>query len=77
MTAMRWARILRGLGHRVHIAVEYDDEPADLMVALHAWRSAQSIERFRARYPDHPLVVALTGTDIYSFIHSHPKETLR
>jgi len=77
MTAMRWARILRGLGHRVHIAVEYDDEPADLMVALHAWRSARSIERFRARYPDRPLVVALTGTDIYSFIHSHPKETLR
>ena len=76
-TAIRWARILRGLGHRVHIGVEYEDATADLMVALHAWRSAQSIERFRARFPDHPLVVALTGTDIYSFIHSHPDETLR
>ena len=77
MTATRWARILRSLGHRVRIAVEYEDDPADLMVALHAWRSARSIERFRARYPDRPLVVALTGTDIYSFIHSHTEETLR
>src|SRR5262245_16311971 len=76
-TADRWAGILRGLGHRVGVAVEYADEPADLMVALHAWRSAASIERFRARPPQRPLLVALTGTDIYRFIHSHQEPTLR
>ena len=48
-----------------------------MMVALHAWRSASSIERFYQRFPDRPLVVALTGTDIYRFQHSHPEETLR
>ncbi|HKA78812.1 MAG TPA: selenoneine biosynthesis selenosugar synthase SenB [Xanthobacteraceae bacterium] len=76
-TAYRWAGILRGLGHRVDVAVEYADEPADLMVALHAWRSAASIERFRALHPERPLLVALTGTDIYRFIHEHPEPTLR
>ena len=47
------------------------------MVAIHAWRSASSIARFRQQFPGHPLVVALSGTDIYRFRHSHPEETLR
>jgi len=76
-TAARWATILRALGHRVHVAVTYQDEPADLMVALHAWRSAASIARFRDRFAERPLIVALTGTDIYRFIHEDPKPTLR
>ncbi|MBS1173474.1 MAG: glycosyltransferase [Proteobacteria bacterium] len=75
-TAARWAAILRGLGHRVDVSVGYAGEPADLMVALHAWRSADPIARFAERYPGRPLVVALTGTDAYSFIHSHPEPTL-
>lgn len=76
-TAARWAAILRGLGHRVAISVDYAGEPADLMVALHAWRSAQAIDTFARRYPERPLIVALTGTDAYRFIHSHPETTLR
>ncbi|MBI4183648.1 MAG: TIGR04348 family glycosyltransferase [Proteobacteria bacterium] len=76
-TALRWARLLRGLGHRVRVAVRYEDEDADLMVALHAWRSAEPIARFRERHPHRPLVVALTGTDIYRFQESDPETTLR
>jgi putative glycosyltransferase (TIGR04348 family) len=76
-TAVRWARILQALGHRVRVSVDYTREAADLMVALHAWRSAGSITTFRERHADHPLIVALTGTDIYRFIHSHPTATLR
>jgi len=76
-TAARWAAILRGLGHRVDVSMDYAGEPADLMVALHAWRSADAIARFAERYPGRPLVVALTGTDAYRFIHSHPEPTLR
>lgn len=74
-TAVRWARILRGLGHRVQIATDYADEPADLMIALHAWRSAASIRRFRTRYPDGPLIVGLAGTDIYRFQQTDPDVT--
>jgi putative glycosyltransferase (TIGR04348 family) len=76
-TAVRWARILRDLGHRVSVAMDYAEGSADMMVALHAWRSAGPVEAFRRRYPDRPLVVALTGTDIYRFLHSHPQTTLR
>ena len=76
-TANRWQRILAGLGHRVRVAEIYDGAPADMMVALHAWRSAESITQFRAQYPRRPLVVALTGTDIYRFQESHPEITRR
>jgi len=49
---------------------------ADIMVAVHAWRSARSICAFSDRFPDRPLIVLLAGTDIYRFQHSHPEETL-
>lgn len=75
-TAVRWARILRDIGHRVDIAEASDGAGADMMVAVHAWRSADSIRAFSDRYPDKPLVVLLAGTDIYRFQHSHPDDTL-
>ncbi len=54
----------------------YHGEPADLMIALHAWRSAEPIQGFATAYPERPLIVALTGTDAYRFIHTHPETTL-
>ena len=76
VTASRWERLLRGLGHRVTVQSDWDGKPGDMMVAIHAWRSASSIARFRQQFPGRPLVVALSGTDIYRFQHSHPEETL-
>ena len=73
---MRWARILRELGHEVRVANEYEGARADLMIALHAWRSASSIRRFRELHPDRPLIVALSGTDIYEYIERDPAPTL-
>ena len=75
-TAARWAYMLRSLGHRVEVMVTYDGRPCDLMVALHAWRSADSVQRFRQQHPGRPLILALTGTDLYRFIHSDPEPTL-
>ena len=46
ITALRWAGILRELGHRVHIKQAYGGQPCDLMIALHAHRSFRSIRRF-------------------------------
>ncbi|MBS0522715.1 MAG: TIGR04348 family glycosyltransferase [Proteobacteria bacterium] len=77
VAANRWARILRALGHRVRVATAYDGEPADMMVAVHAWRSARAIERFKTVYPDRPLVLQLSGTDIYGTLQSDPVPTLR
>jgi putative glycosyltransferase (TIGR04348 family) len=64
-TALRWAAFLRKAGHRVSVTTEWIDGAEDLMLALHARRSHASIKRFAERYPDRPLVVALTGTDLY------------
>lgn len=75
-TAVRWARILEELGHRVSIAEISDGRGADMMIAVHAWRSAGSIRAFAETHPGGPLVVLLAGTDIYRFQHSHPEETL-
>ena len=61
----------------MRVAVAYQDEPADLMIALHAWRSAGAIERFRALYPARPLIVGLGGTDVYHFLETEPVTTLR
>ncbi len=44
-------------------------EPA-LMIALHARRSAASVAAWRARHPRSPLLLALTGTDLYRDIAS-------
>jgi len=65
VTALRWARILRVLGHRVTILQEYEAEVFDLLIALHARRSHQSIRRFQREHRDRPIIVALTGTDLY------------
>jgi putative glycosyltransferase (TIGR04348 family) len=72
VTAERWARLLRGLGHRARAVGGADDgAPCDLLVALHAVKSRAAIARFRRRAPDAPVVVALTGTDIYRDLGRH------
>jgi putative glycosyltransferase (TIGR04348 family) len=52
-------------GHRVIVQSEWHENRADILIALHARRSAASIEAYRARHPGGPLVVVLTGTDLY------------
>jgi putative glycosyltransferase (TIGR04348 family) len=61
-TALRWAAFLRAAGHVVSVSTEETSSGADLMLALHARRSHASIRSFAI---GKPLVVALTGTDIY------------
>jgi putative glycosyltransferase (TIGR04348 family) len=70
VTADRYARIFRSLGHKTTFARIYDDEPVDCVVALHARRSGPSALAFRARYPKRSLVVVLTGTDLYRDIRT-------
>ena len=72
-TVERWARLLRDLGHRVRVRSDYGSEDADLLVALHARRSAESVERFATALPGRPIVLALTGTDLYHDIHHDPR----
>lgn len=64
-TARRWAAILRALGHSVAIATAWQRGNHDLMIALHAAKSRAAMLAFRAAHPERPLVLALTGTDLY------------
>jgi putative glycosyltransferase (TIGR04348 family) len=66
-TALRWAAFLRAAGHRVSVSTEDVSSGADLMLALHARRSHASVSSFPA---GKPLLVALTGTDVYRDIRT-------
>jgi putative glycosyltransferase (TIGR04348 family) len=43
------------------------------LIALHARRSYPSVNRFRRQHRDSPIIVALTGTDVYRDIHTNPR----
>src|SRR5262245_13590792 len=71
LTALRYARLLRQLGHDV--VVNQEDEACDLLIALHARRSYPAIQRFRNEHATLPLIVVLTGTDLYRDIRTSAK----
>ena len=71
VTAERWAQRLDELGHDVVVQTEWDCAPADLLVALHARKSHASVLRFDKSLPGTPIVVALTGTDLYVDLNKH------
>ncbi|MDP2417617.1 MAG: TIGR04348 family glycosyltransferase, partial [Hydrogenophaga sp.] len=68
-TARRWARLLAG-HYRVRLAKDWPDatttdDGTDILLALHARRSAASVGAWAQAHPHKPLVLALTGTDLY------------
>jgi putative glycosyltransferase (TIGR04348 family) len=71
-TAARWQRFLAPVARVEVVAIGAEDGDADLLIALHARRAAGSIARWRARRPDAPIVLVLTGTDLYRDLdHDH------
>lgn len=69
ITAQRWSRLLRELGHAATIVSSLPESPFDVLVALHATKSQEAVMDCRARHPERPIVVALTGTDLHRDIH--------
>ncbi|MEO6708364.1 MAG: glycosyltransferase, partial [Planctomycetota bacterium] len=65
ISALRYARIFRALGARARVIKAWDGRDADLLIVLHAERGARSVLRARSRLPELPIVVVLTGTDVY------------
>jgi len=74
-TASRWARSL-GKDYRVRVAGSWpaanEPEP-DLLIALHARRSATALAAFCERHPAKPSILVLTGTDLYRDIDTSPE----
>jgi putative glycosyltransferase (TIGR04348 family) len=65
-TAQRWARFL-AQDYPVRVVDTWNCEHPDdaLMIALHARRSAPSVAAWRQAHPHRPLLLVLTGTDLY------------
>ncbi|MDP2019536.1 MAG: TIGR04348 family glycosyltransferase, partial [Hydrogenophaga sp.] len=73
-TARRWAHMLRG-HYAVRLVKDWpdthtNDDGTDILLALHARRSADSVAAWARAHPHKPLVLALTGTDLYRDIQS-------
>jgi putative glycosyltransferase (TIGR04348 family) len=72
-TANRWATFLQK-SYRVTLAgaseVSFANAPPDLVIALHARRSAGAVDAFAAACPSKPIILVLTGTDLYRDIHT-------
>src|SRR5689334_11449992 len=75
-TAARWAGMLRGQC-KVIVQTRWDERPADALIALHARRSASSIEEYRAKHPDRGIAVVLTGTDLYRDLPEDNADAIR
>ena len=73
VTALRWAKRLRELEHSVAVHESYDGSQPDLLIALHARKSATSIEQCRSGSRRTRIVVALTGTDVYGELTASPE----
>jgi putative glycosyltransferase (TIGR04348 family) len=71
MTALRWQGFLETLDYSVEVTESWSGGNAGLLIALHAYRSHQSIVAFKKQYPSRPIVLILTGTDIYRDIANH------
>jgi putative glycosyltransferase (TIGR04348 family) len=69
ITALRWKKLIQSLGHRAAITTGPPRTGYDVLVALHARRSAGAVRWSHDRYPDRRIVLALTGTDLYRDIH--------
>ena len=61
--------MLRAAGHRAWLVDPGAAPACDVLLALHARKSASSVVRSREEAPERPIVVALTGTDLYVDIH--------
>ncbi|RMF14146.1 MAG: TIGR04348 family glycosyltransferase [Gammaproteobacteria bacterium] len=71
-TAERWSRLLGEAGYTVDITSRTPARDSDGLIALHATRSADAIAHWSTT-TDKPLIVVLTGTDVYHYQHEQPE----
>ena len=65
ITALRWHRFLSRLNYQCSVTEQWSGKLCDVLIALHGLRSYDSIKRYKKAYPNHPIVLIMTGTDIY------------
>jgi putative glycosyltransferase (TIGR04348 family) len=70
---LRWQSFLKNSGHQVRISSQWSSKNTDVLIALHAYRSHASIVQFRKLHPNHPIILIMTGTDLYRDMPLHPE----
>lgn len=73
VTALRWATMLRRLGLQARIEQQWSGGACDLLVAVHAVKSQDSVLACAERSPHTRIVVLLAGTDIYPQFRAEPR----
>lgn len=71
ITALRWQNFLEKLGYAVVVTEFWSGEDVSMLIALHAYRSHASIMAFHEQYPNRPIILVLTGTDLYRDMAVH------
>ena len=65
INALRWQGFLKNLGYSSRLTQSWSGNHINLLIALHAYRSHSSILQFKQQYPSHPVILMMTGTDLY------------
>ncbi len=73
ITAQRWQGFLKKLGYKTAVTQSWSGKDHDLLIALHAYRSYSSIKTFKEAHPNKPVLLMITGTDIYRDMLQHPE----
>ena len=75
VTRERWTDILENLGHEIAQESQTVEDP-DLAIAFHAYKSSELVFDFKQAYPEVPLYICMTGTDLYKLEKAKAERTL-
>jgi len=73
VSAIRIASLLCDAGHEATAISTTQPPAADVLIALHLFKSNDCVQSFRETSPTSPVVVYLTGTDIYQGLEEDPE----
>ena len=73
ITALRWHQFLARLNYQSTVTERWSGKSCDVLIALHGLRSYDSIQRYKKAHPRHPVVLIMTGTDIYRDLKNSTK----
>lgn len=63
--------------YKIILQTSWDGARADVLLALHAKRSAASVGKFSAAHPEKGIGVVLSGTDLYRDLAAHDARAIR
>ena len=73
ITALRWQQFLLRLNFQSTVTERWSGKSCDVLIALHGLRSYDSIQCFKKAHSDHPIILIMTGTDIYRDLKNSKK----